>query len=332
MKVGVVGYGYWGPNLVRNLVDMVGLENVAVCDLAQAGRNRAGRDYPGIRTEGEVGELLADASVGAVAIATPAATHRDLVERSLRAGKHVLVEKPLGTSSAEAAALLDLAGRTGRVLMADFTFVFNPAVEALKSLLDDGRLGRVAAILSTRMNMGLHRPDVDVIWDLYVHDLSIFQYWLGGPPETVTAVGRDCVGTGKTDIAFLAARYPNGTIAQVSAAWLAPRKAREMIVIGSRAMAVYDDTAAEKLLLYDSHADLIDGRVIYTTAATAVPVPVAGTEALARMIGHFLDCVREGRPPATGAAFSLAVLRTLEAATRALAAPGSRVSLTGWEA
>lgn len=330
MKVGVLGYGYWGPNLVRNFVHILGLENVVVCDLSPTGRKRASLDYPGIRTVPEVGPLLADSAVEAVAIATPAATHRDLAEICLQAGKHVLVEKPLAMSSPEASTLLNLARRRGRVLMSDYTFVFNPAVVTLKSLLDQGRLGRVEAILSNRMNMGLHRPDVDVVWDLYIHDLSIFQYWLGCPPESITATGRDCLGTGKTDIAFLASRYPQGTVAQVNVSWLAPRKARDITVIGSRAVAVYDDAATEKLLLYDSRAELRDGRVTYTTSE-AEAVPAVGTEALQCMIGHFLDCVRGEHPPATGAAFSLDILRTLEAASRALAAPGSLVELRGSE-
>jgi predicted dehydrogenase len=331
VKVGVVGYGYWGPNLVRNFAQVLGRESlVVVCDLDPAGRGRAQRDYPGIRTVADVRELFADQEVQAVAIATPAATHSRLADAALRAGKHVLVEKPLATSAAEAATLVALADERGRVLMSDHTFVFNPAVVALKAMLDQGRLGRVEAILSNRLNLGLHRPDVDVVWDLYVHDLSIFQYWLGGPPESVTAMGKDVLGTGKTDVAFLGARYPDGAIAQVNVSWLAPRKARDITVIGSRGMAVYDDGASEKLVWYDTRADLREGKAVYTSGA-AQPVAVAATEALACMARHFLDCVREGHLPSTGAAFSLEILRTLEAASRALAAPGIPVAVGGSE-
>jgi predicted dehydrogenase len=326
VKVGVVGYGYWGPNLVRNFVKLLGLDLVIVCDLDPAGRERARAEYPGIKVVERPEQLLADDSLTAVAIATPAATHRPLSEAAIMAGKHVLVEKPLATTVADGAALLALAGQRGLVLMSDHTFVFNPAVVKLKTLLDEGRLGRVQAILSNRMNLGLHRPDVDVVWDLYLHDLSIFQYWLGSPPESITGMGIDAVGTGRTDIAFLAARYPGGTVTQVNAAWLAPTKRRDMTVIGSGSIAVYDDNATEKLLLYANRAVRQNGQVRYA-ASPGEPVPVERTEAVECMARHFLDCIHEGHAPRTGPGFALDILCTLEAAGQALGAPGTPVAV-----
>jgi predicted dehydrogenase len=279
-----------------------------------------------MRVEERIDQLLADDAVTAVAIATPAATHRSLCEAAIRAGKHVLVEKPLATTVADGAALLAEADRQGLVLMSDHTFVFNPAVVRLKALLDEGRLGRPHAILSNRMNMGLHRPDVDVVWDLYIHDLSIFQYWLGSPPSTVTAAGVDAVGTGRTDVAFLAARYPCGTVAQANVGWLSPTKRRDMTVIGSDGMAVYDDSAPEKLLCYDSRAVRENGRVRYTSGP-GLPVGIDATEALECMIRHFLDCIRDGRVPVTGPEFALDILCTLEAAGAAMSAPGTPVAV-----
>ncbi|HWI63127.1 MAG TPA: Gfo/Idh/MocA family oxidoreductase [Symbiobacteriaceae bacterium] len=328
MKVAVVGYGYWGPNLVRNLVGILGAENVTVCDLAPERRGRAERDYPGMRTVPQISEILQDPTISALFIATPATTHRELATSALEAGKHVLVEKPMATSAAEGEAMLALAAQRGLVLMSDHTFVFNPAVVALKGLLDAGRLGRVEAVLSNRVNLGLHRPDVDVVWDLYIHDLSILQYWLGCPPESITAMGRDLLGTGQLDVAFLAARYRTGCIAQVNVAWLAPRKSREMTVIGSRAMAIYDDTAPERLRLFETRGEVKAGRVEYV-AGEPIPVASDGREALACLIEHFLACIRTGQQPVTGPEFALEILRTLEAVGRALKAPGTPVTTGG---
>lgn len=328
MKVAVVGYGYWGPNLVRNLVPLVGAPNVTVCDLDEGRRGRAERDYPGLRTAAALSEILADPTTSAVAIATPAATHKRLATMALEAGKHVLVEKPMATSALEGEAMLALASERGLVLMSDHTFVFNPAVVALKKLLDDGRLGAVEAVLSNRVNLGLHRPDVDVVWDLYIHDLSILQYWLGCAPESVTALGRDVLGTGQRDVAFLAARYPTGCIAQVNVSWLAPRKSREMMVIGSKAMAIYDDTAPERLRLFETRAEAKDGRVAYVTGEP-IPITIDGREALSHLLEHFLACIQTGQEPVTGPEFALQILWTLEAVGRALQEPGMRVATGG---
>ncbi len=326
MNVGVVGYGYWGPNLVRNFARVLGPEHVCVCDLDPVNRERARADHPGMRVVEQLDSLLADDSLTAVAIATPAATHKRLSEAAIRAGKHVLVEKPLATTVADGAALLAEADRRGLVLMSDHTFVFNPAVVRLKALLREGKLGQPRAILSNRMNMGLHRPDVDVVWDLYIHDLSIFQYWLDSPPTTVTAMGTDAVGTGQLDLAFVSSRYPDGTVTQANVGWLSPAKRRDMTVIGTDGMAIYDDAAPEKLLLYDSRATIADGRVRYT-AGEARPIQIDSTEALECMIRHFLDCIRDGRVPLTGPGFALDILRTLEAVGAAMAAPGAPVAV-----
>lgn len=328
MKVAVVGYGYWGPNLVRNLAQIVGAQNVTVCELDPDRRARAPRDFPGLHTAAEMSEVLDDPTITAVAIATPAATHKRLATAALEAGKHVLVEKPMATSAADGEAMLALAAERSLVLMSDHTFVFNPAVVALKELLKSGRLGKVEAVLSNRMNLGLHRPDVDVVWDLYIHDLSILQYWLGCPPEWVSAMGRDVLGTGQCDMAFLMARYPTGCITQVNVSWLAPRKSREMTVIGSKAMAIYDDTAPERLRLFETHAEVKDGRVAYVVGEP-IPVAVDGREALSCLLEHFLACIRQGQEPVTGPEFALQILWTLDAVGRAQQNPGTHVMLGG---
>jgi predicted dehydrogenase len=247
----VVGLGYWGPNLLRVLVDDASISVRWLCDLDTSRLERYARRYPGVRTTRDIDDVLADDAVDAVLIATPVFSHVDLCTRSLSAGKHTFVEKPLATSAAKADALLRLARARDRLLMCGHTFVYSPAVNAVKRMLDDQVLGTVYFISSSRVNLGLHQRDVSVIWDLGPHDFSILLHWLGERPETVRAVGRDSIVKGVADVAFVTLVFPSGIVTHVELSWLSPSKLRRTVVVGSQKMVVYEDGAPEPIRLFD---------------------------------------------------------------------------------
>src|SRR5262245_59493193 len=230
LTFGLVGLGYWGPNLLRVLADMPDAEVRWLCDLDPQRLERFGRRYPGCERTAEVDRLFDDPDLDAIVIATPVFTHFDLASRSLRAGKHTFVEKPLASSSEEASQLLRLARAEQRALMCGHTFVYSPPVRAVKSLIDAEELGEIYFLSSSRVNLGLHQPDVSVIWDLGPHDFSILLHWLGEMPRTVRAVGRDSIVPGIPDVAFITLTYASGIVANVELSWLAPSKLRRTVV------------------------------------------------------------------------------------------------------
>lgn len=249
---GVVGLGYWGPNLLRVLADAPDADVRWICDMDESRLGPFARRYPAAKPTTVFQDLLDDAGLDAIIIATPVFTHVDLCTRSLLAGKHTFVEKPVATSTASADELIRLAAERKRVLMCGQTFLYSPAVRAVKEMLDEGTLGEIFFISSSRVNLGLHQRDVSVIWDLGPHDFSILLNWLGELPTTVRATGRDSIVGGVTDVAFVTLEFPSGVVANIELSWLAPSKLRRTVLVGSEKMVVYDDCAAEPVRLFDS--------------------------------------------------------------------------------
>ena len=315
MNVGVIGSGYWGPNLVRNLVELQRI-NVYCFDTNPVAMARLARRYPSVTCSTSLKSLLANCD--AVMIATPVLTHYSLVKEALQAGKDVFVEKPLSYSSADAIELIELAEERNRVLMVGHTFLYSPAVRKVREYLQDGVIGDLYFLSSSRVNLGIHRSDVDVIVDLAPHDLSVLLYLLDEFPTRVSASGRACVGR-MLDMASLRLEFPSGVFANLEVSWLAPRKLRRMMLVGSKSMLVYDDTAVDKIQLYDrgvaldSPSSFGEYQLTYRTGDTVSP-NLDVTEPLLIQTKHFLECVELGQRPVSDGVMGLEVVRVLEAA------------------
>jgi predicted dehydrogenase len=332
VKVAVAGVGYWGPNLVRNLYELGTAEPTWVVDPSQEARDRVLRRYPTMSGAASLDEVLADGSVDAVAIATPVSTHFELAAKALRAGKHVFVEKPLAASTAEAIELVAIAETRGLVLMPGHTFLYSPPVVKIKELIDAGELGDILFVTTSRVNLGLHQPDVSVVWDLGPHDFSILRYLLNELPVSVSAASRSCVLPGIPDVAFINLAFPSETIAHVELSWLAPSKLRRTAIVGSRKMVVYDDTATEPVRIFDTGADLPDPesfgeyRLTYRTGDIVSP-RVAATEPLSLELAEFCAAIQDGAPLRSSPQVGVDVIRTIEAVERSLAEGGRPVYL-----
>jgi predicted dehydrogenase len=251
-SVALIGLGYWGPNLLRVLYELEDVQVTRVCDKDPDRVANAVRRHPDIKPTLDAQEVFDDPSVDAVVIATPVGSHYALASRSLRAGKHTFVEKPLAASGDQADELIALANDVGLTLMCGHTFLYSPAVREVKRLMDAGELGDIYFLSSSRVNLGLHQRDVSVLWDLGPHDFSILLYWMREVPESISAVGRDSVVKGIPDVAFIDATFPSGAVAHVEVSWLAPGKLRRTVVVGSKKMVVYDDTSVEPVRVFDS--------------------------------------------------------------------------------
>ena len=315
MNVGVIGLGYWGPNLIRNLLESQ-RANVHCFDTNPVAMIRLKGRFPSLTFSTSSKTLIQHCD--AVMIATPVLTHYDLVKDALEAGKSVFVEKPLCSSSAEALELIQLAEQKHCVLMVGHTFLYSPAVNRVREYIQTGALGDLYFLSSSRVNLGIHRSDVDVILDLVPHDLSTFIYLLGEYPTKVSAFGRACVGK-MLDVASLRFEFPSGIFANLEVSWLAPRKLRRMVLVGSKSMLVYDDTAVEKIQLYDRGVALGapnsfgEYQLTYRTGDIISP-NLDVTEPLLIQTHHFLDCVELGQRPLSDGEMGLAIVRVLEAA------------------
>jgi len=325
LGIGVVGLGYWGPNLVRNLADLDVCSLAAVCDLRPDRVEGVVRRYPAVRGYLTYEELLADADVDAVLIATSVSTHAPLASAALAAGKHVFVEKPLATTSKSALALCEEAERLGLVLMPGHTFLYSPPVNVIRELITSGELGEIYFISASRVNLGLHQSDVSIVWDLGPHDFSILQYWLDDTPASVLASSRGCVMPDVPDVAFISLTFPSGTIAHVELSWLAPSKLRRTAIVGSQKMVVYDDTSNEPVRIFDSGVVLPDPRTFgeykltYRTGEIVSP-PVSPLEPLSLELRDFCESILESREPVSSARLGVDVIRVVEAVERSLAA------------
>ena len=337
IRVGVIGYGYWGPNLIRNFTTCPLTEVAAVCDASPARRAAVARAYPGLATVGSVDELL-DLPIDAVAIATPVSTHFPLALRCLEAGKDVLVEKPLAATVREATALAERAERLGRVLMVDHTYLFSNAVRRMKELVDGGELGELYYLDSVRINLGLFQSDVNVIWDLAPHDLAIADFVLGLPARSISAWGCAHADPLIEDIAYVNVDFADRLLANFHVNWLSPVKVRQMIFAGSRKSLIFNELNPSELLkVYDRGIEISETdeearrlRVGYRTGDMWSPHIEPG-EALQGVVAHFAECVRERAVPISDGRMGVRVVRLLEAATRSIRAQGGRVVLAAGE-
>jgi predicted dehydrogenase len=318
----VVGLGYWGPNLVRNLQEIPDAELALVCDVREGTLEAVARRYPGAATTTRFEEVLAS-DVEAVVIATPVSSHCELAAATLNAGKHTFVEKPLASSSSDAQALISLASDRGLTLMPGHTFLYSPPVNLIHDLIQSGDLGDIYFISSSRVNLGIHQSDVSVIWDLGPHDFSILRYWLDEMPARVSAVSRSCVIPGIDDVAFVDLEFGSGPLAHVELSWLAPSKLRRTAIVGSRKMVVYDDTSAEPVRLFDSGVAIPspqsfgEFQLSYRTGDIVSP-RIDPQEPLALELQDFCRAVRDGVEPRSSAQLGLDVVSMIEDAERSL--------------
>lgn len=332
IRCALVGLGYWGPNLARNLADNADLDLAFLCDRDAAALGRLARRYPQARATINFADILADPAVDAVFIATPPASHFALAEASLKSGRHVFVEKPLSVTSLEAEALTELAEKSGHVLMVDHIFVYSPAVAAIRNAVVRNDLGRILYYDSTRVNLGLFQNDVSVVWDLAVHDIAIMDHLLGETPTAISAVARSHVQGQRENLAYLTCFFEGSLIGHVHVNWLAPVKIRRTIIGGSQRMIIYDDLDLEqKVKIYDKGVDIRDGsydlRVNYRSGDMMAP-RIDATEALRTATAHFVECINHRKRPLTDGAAGLRVVRLLEAADRSIAAGGRPLEFT----
>jgi len=330
----VVGYGYWGPNLARNVAECPELELRALCDCDPERLQLFKRRHPEAAALRELDALLADPAVEAVIVATPPQTHHPLVRRILEADRHVLVEKPLATCLADAHELAALAAASGRVLMPGHTFLYSPAVNAVRDLIQDGVVGDVHFVTSSRMNLGkYHRGGV--LGDLAPHDLSILLHWLAEPVVEVAASGSSVLREGVPETAFITLTFAGGQTANVQISWLAPRKVRQMIVVASQRMVVYDDTASdEPVRIYDRGMDVLppepanfgEHQLIYRTGDVVIP-RIEPQEPLRLELEDFARAIRTGAEPASSLALGLEIVSVIEVAEASLLAGGTPLSL-----
>lgn len=340
VEVGVAGVGYWGPKIVRNLYETDGAVLSLVVDRDGDRLGRIGQQYPAARTSQRFEDLLSS-SVEAIVLATPIRTHYPLAKQALLSGKHVMVEKPLAASSSECAEMTEIAESKGLTLMVGHTFEYNAAIRALRDIVASGELGEIFYIDSARLNLGLFHRDVNVIWDLAPHDLSIFCYVLQRDPISVSAHGAAHIQAGVHDVAFVDVTFPGNVIGNIHVSWLNPRKVRSVTIVGSKKMVVCDDIEdVEKIRIYDKGVTLPfeanqlpfetdrfqDFHLSYRYGGITIPhVPFA--EPLRTQCEHFLDCIRTGRRPQSDGRVSMKVVQLLEAADRSLRNGGAREPL-----
>ena len=328
--IGVVGAGYWGPNLIRNFVNTPNARVLAVCDQQPARLEPIGRRYPGVALTADMSVLLNDPAIDAVVIATPVSSHAALARQALLAGKHVLVEKPMTSCTAEAEMLVDLAAQRRLTLMVDHTFLYTGAIRRIKQLIDTDELGELYYYDSVRVNLGVFQQDVSVIWDLAAHDLSIMDYIVPDRPCRVSATAATHFSGGVADVAYLTVHFANNLIAHFHVNWLSPVKVRQVLIGGNRRMVLYDDIEpTEKVKVYDRGVhwttDPSDLRrtanVAYRLGDMYAPM-LDQTEALQNECAHFIDCIESGATSLSDGLAGLRVVKMLEAAERSLQAEG----------
>lgn len=334
LRVGVVGCGYWGPNLIRNFNQLRDSEVIACADLAEGRLAHMKSLYPQVKTTRDYGELVASRDIDAIVVATPPTTHVEIALRALDAGKHVFVEKPLATSGADCEAMIAKAKEKGRVLMVGHTFLYTAAVNKIKELIKSGELGDILYVNTTRVNLGIFQEDINVVWDLAPHDVSILNYILDNHPQEVAAHGHSYIRQNVEDIAYLHLKYPGAIMAHVHVSWLNPNKIRETTVVGSKKMLVYDDISSlEKIRIYDKgvtvlpHYDTFgEFQLSYRFGDIFIP-KLDDSEPLKVACQHFVDCTKTGVEPRSSGQHGLEVVRVIEAANNSLAHSGAVVAI-----
>jgi predicted dehydrogenase len=336
IKTGVVGCGYWGPNLIRNLNAQPKCDLAYISDLDADRLNHVGLLYPGTRKVADYQEILRDAAVEAVVVATPMSTHFKLGMEVLKAGKHLFLEKPMATNSDDCRALNQEAVRRGLTIMVGHTFVYSPAVRKIKQLMDAGELGDIYYVNMSRVNLGIFQKDANVVWDLVPHDVAMLGYLFGADPVSVSAVGHCYVqrDLGVEDVAFVTLEYPGGRLAHIHVSWLDPNKIRNCTFVGSKKMLVYDDvSAAEKIRVYDKGVDVQphyesfgEFQLLYRAGDVFIP-RLDTVEPLKAETGHFLDLVAGGTSPLSSGIEGLKVVQALEGACLSMKEDGRRITL-----
>ena len=334
INIGIIGYGYWGPNLVRNFEEANNSRVTAVSDLNSSRLHLAGQQFSQLELYPDYSEIINDPEIGAVAIATPVHTHFEIALAALNAGKHVLVEKPMTQTVDQARILIDEASRRNLTLMVDHTFIYTGAVKKIKSLVESGDLGKIYYYDSTRINLGLFQHDVNVIWDLAVHDISILDHILGERAVSVSATGANHVPGAPENISYLTLYFESGTIAHINVNWLSPVKIRQTLIGGSKKMIVYDDIEpTEKIKIYDKGITMVEDPnevykmlVGYRTGDMLAP-QIETSEALLEGANHFIECINSSTRPITDGEIGLGVVEIAAAATKSMKQQGRPVLL-----
>jgi len=332
IKLAVIGYGYWGPRIARNFNSAQGCEVVAICDKSAASLARARRDFPNVEVTCDFKAVLSSPDIDAIAVVTPVWTHFELAESALKNGKHVFVEKPFTSTSAQAEQLIELAERKNVQIMVDHTFLFTGAVQRIKKMVAEGTLGKLYYYDSTRVNLGLFQHDVNVIWDLAPHDLSIVDHLTDNQPQCVSATGQSHLN-GLEDLAYMTIYYSDRMIAHVNVNWLSPVKVRTTLIGGEKKMLVWNDLEAdEKIKIYDKGVDIASGQGIYELLVSYrsgdMWAPrLEQTEALAAETKYFIECVSKDETPFNDGRAGLRIVRLLEAADKSLKNHGVPVQL-----
>lgn len=332
VNFGVIGYGYWGPNVVRNLAAMENAKVAAIAELSEKARQRAQKAYPGIHVTADTQEVISSPDTDAIAIVTPVWTHYELAKAALENGKNVFVEKPFTSTAEQAERLIDLARKKNLKIMVDHTFLFTGAVKKISQLLNEGTLGKLYYYDSTRVNLGLFQHDINVLWDLAPHDLSIVDHLFHATPEAIVATGQNHLN-GHEDVAFMTLYFPNSVIAHINVNWLSPVKVRTTLIGGEKRMLVWNDLEAdEKVRIYDkgvnvtSSEGVYDMLVSYRSGDMWAP-QLEQVEALRQELTYFVDCVSNGTDPHNDGCAGLRVVRMLEAASESLKNKGAFVRL-----
>jgi predicted dehydrogenase len=332
VKFGVIGYGYWGPNVVRNLQTTPGAEIATVCDKSSASRKKVHKTYPHLYVAADAAEVLTSPEIDAVAIVTPVWTHFELAKAALENGKHVFVEKPFTSNVGQAETLIELAQRKNLKIMVDHTFLFTGAVRKIKQLLQEGLLGKLYYYDSTRVNLGLFQHDVNVVWDLAPHDLSIMDHVIEGNPEALVATGQKHLN-GFEDVAYITLYFPDQVIAHVNVNWLSPVKVRTTLIGGEKKMLVWNDLEAdEKVKVYDKGVDINNREGLYELlvnyrSGDMWSPQLEQVEALRHELAYFIQCITSGTDPINDGAAGLRVVKMLEAANKSLRKRGALVYL-----
>ena len=332
IRIGIIGYGYWGPNIVRNLLSLDSAQVVAVCDTTPEAQRRAKHAYPSVHVTSEATEVLHSPDIDAVAIVTPVWTHFELAKAALENGKHVFLEKPLTSNAMQAEILIELAERNNLKIMVDHTFLFTGAVKKIRQLIDQGDLGDLYYYDSTRVNLGLFQHDINVIWDLAPHDLSIMDFLIRKEPEAVVATGQAHLND-HADVAFITIYFPNNTIAHINVNWLSPVKVRTTLIGGEKKMLVWNDLEAdEKVKVYDKGVNMTSREGVYKLLVSyrsgdMWAPKIEQTEALKVELEYFLACIENNQTPFNDGIAGLRVIKLLEAATESLKLKGETVSV-----
>jgi predicted dehydrogenase len=332
MDFGVIGYGYWGPNVVRNLMSLEESRVVAIAEISQAARARALKAYPGLKVTADAMEVITSAETDAIAVVSPVWTHYELTKAALENGKHVFVEKPFTSNAAQGEELINLAEQKNLKIMVDHTFLFTGAVKKISQLLEEGSLGNLYYYDSTRVNLGLFQHDVNVLWDLAPHDLSIMDYLIKADPEAIVATGQGHLN-GHEDVAFVTLYFPDNVIAHINVNWLSPVKVRTTLIGGEKRMVVWNDLEAdEKVKVYDkgvkisSREGVYELLVSYRSGDMWAP-QLEQVEALRKELTYFVDCISSGQEPFNNGCAGLRVVKMLETASESLSKKGELVYL-----